>query len=179
MNNNNKNEFSDREELLRTFQDSIEEKKVEEVQPYRATTNFNTTLNNPNANIENKMNVNINSDPSINNTMGMSIDSILSAEKKENPVEVPIVPNVEQAQEPIETVDNSDVTERFYKEEPMYDMQTEKTVTYVTNSGLPEKKKSLNIFKDKENMIILLIVLIIGIFILILPVISDLFNKIS
>lgn len=175
----NKNEFSNREELLRTFQDSVESKPVEEVQPYRATTNYNTILNNPNANIENKMNVNIDTNNGVDNTMGMSIDSILSSEKKPEPVQAPVTPVVEPVFEPTETVDTSDVTERFYKEEPMYDMQTEKTVTYVTNSGISEKKKSLNIFKDKENMVVLLIILIIGIFILILPVITDLFNKIG
>lgn len=172
------NEFKDREELLRTFEDSVEKKEVEDVQPYRATTNLNTALNNPNVNIENKMNVNINQTNGIDNSMGMSMDSILSAtpSKEEKPVVNPIVVE-EKVQEP--QIDNSDVTERFYKEEPIYDMKTEKTVTYVQNNDIPKEKKSFNFFKDRENMIMVLIVLVIGIFILILPVISDLIKKIG
>lgn len=229
--------MNEREELLKQFNDNFEfkQKDIENVQPYRATTNFNTALNQPNININSATNVNIKDSDGINNSMGVNNlmtpetinanngvqsnnvqtiqepinvyhnnsqmnnninpnpnQNLINSENgntnqmstnniNSNTNSTPIVveTNLNTSQELTQTPDmNSslDVTERFYKEEPIYDMQTEKTTTYISNMEeiKPQKKITLKISKDTQ--VLLLMVVVIFIFILILPVISNFFN---
>lgn len=184
--------MNEREELLKKLNEDFEEaKKAEPVATYRATTNFNTALSNPQMTLNNNTNVNIQGNEGIDNSMALNNllqentnipNQQLVKQQVVNPQPVNPQPNnlpnngqtYEQvnSQNPVNTVNsdaNLDVTERFYEEQPVYDMQTEYTKTYITNQDVSvKKKKTLKISKDTQ--VLILIIVIIFIFIMILPV---------
>ena len=163
--------MNEREELLKKLNEDFQIKQNEEpVATYRATTNFNTALSNPNMTMNNATNVNIKSNEEINSSM--SVNNLLEPIK-----EVPNQPQV-QKQVPVEPTNqvnnitnnhtnnetvnqtnkeqvqneqNLDVTEKFYEEQPIYDMQTNYTKTYISNQDINKKKKmTIKISKDTQ-----------------------------
>lgn len=160
-----------------------ETKNSENITPYRASGNLNTAISNPKVNINDTMNVNIQSmatnevplngsnvgSTSINNS---AISSIPNIPNQNLPSNMPSANNINNntsvnintqsgnynSSNNINTVGNSNVKR-----------------TYVTNDNKPRKKKiSLNI--GSEFKIALLIVVILLVFIFILPMITDLFK---
>ncbi len=201
--------MDEREKLLKQFNDNYEMKKEEynDVTPYKATTNLNTALNQPNMNTLNATKVNINN-TGINNNMG--IDSLMKSNDNSIPNDInsnnnnnnnnnngntinnnisvnntsnDINNNMNTINNNIDTstLDNNslDVTERFYKEEPIYDKVTEQTTTYISNMEDIPKKKKISIKLSKDAQVFILIVVIILIFILILPTLSDFIKNIK
>lgn len=173
--------MDEREELLKKLNEDFEKKEEENVAPYRATTNFNTTLNNPNMNVNDNLNVNVEENNEINNSM--NVDTLLTP-KEENKVVSQPVEEIKK-EEPIVTVplenseQNLDVTEKFYEEQPVYDMQTNYTQTYIQNQDPATKKKKFSLKMSKDTQVLLIAILIIFIFIIILPVVSDVVKNIK
>lgn len=181
--------MNEREELLKKLNEDFQIKQNEQpVATYRATTNFNTALSNPNMTMNNATNVNIKSNEEINSSM--SVNNLLEPTKEvpnqpQVQKQVPVEPtnqvnNITNNQTNNETVNqtnkeqvqneqNLDVTEKFYEEQPIYDMQTNYTKTYISNQDINKKKKMTNKI-SKDTQILILIVIIIFIFIMILPV---------
>lgn len=178
--------MNEREELLKKLNDNFEIKKesIADVKPYRATTNFNTSLNNPTIKADDVTNVNINNNGGIDNSMGLqnlinvsNNDTVVQQSNlNKQTVVTPVPPVINDIQKNEQTLD---VTEKFYKEEPIYDMQTEKTTTYISNMDQVEKKKKNTIKISKDVQVLLIIVLIIFIFIMILPTLSDFIKNIK
>lgn len=173
--------MDEREELLKKLNEDFEKKEEADVTPYRATTNFNTSLNNPNMNVNNNLNVNVQSDSELNNSM--SVDTLLNSNNQVNTNPVPPqeevvsnqeIPVVQETPEP-----NLDVTEKFYEEQPVYDMQTNYTQTYIQNQDPATTKKKFSIKMSKDTQVLLIAILIIFIFIIILPVVSDVVKNIK
>ena len=70
--------MNEREELLKKLNEDFQIKQNEQpVATYRATTNFNTALSNPNMTMNNATNVNIKSNEEINNNMFMCPDRLV------------------------------------------------------------------------------------------------------
>lgn len=173
--------MNEREELLKKLNEDFQIKQNEEpVATYRATTNFNTALSNPNMTMNNATNVNIKSNEEINSSM--SVNNLLEPIKevpnqpqvqKQVPVEstnqVNNIANNQTNKEQVQNEHNLDVTEKFYEEQPIYDMQTNYTKTYISNQDI-NKKKKITIKISKDTQVLILIVIIIFIFIMILPV---------
>jgi len=189
--------MNEREELLKKLNDEFEEKKEElnDVTPYKATANLNTSLSNPNMNINDNMSVNI--QENVNSTV--STDALLQHETTENTqtiqeeqpttennqgevVDQNVDQNVEQEvenEQQIQVNNSLDVTEQYYEDQPVYDMQTNYTTTYISNQEMPKEKKKFSLKISKDMMVLLIAFLIILIFILILPVVSDLVKNIK
>ncbi|MCI6001673.1 MAG: hypothetical protein MRZ37_00735 [Tenericutes bacterium] len=179
--------MNEREELLKKLNEDFQIKQNEQpVATYRATTNFNTALSNPNMTMNNATNVNIKSNEEINSSM--SVNNLLEPTKEvpnQPQKQVTVEPNnqvnnitnnqtnnetVNQANiEQVQNEQNLDVTEKFYEEQPIYDMQTNYTKTYISNQDI-NKKKKITIKMSKDTQVLILIVIIIFIFIMILPV---------
>ena len=66
--------MNEREKLLQQLDQSYEEKKEEysDVKPYKATTNFNTALNQPQINVNDVTNLNIQNNEMVNKAMGIN-----------------------------------------------------------------------------------------------------------
>lgn len=214
--------MNEREKLLKQFNDNYEMKTQEysDVKPYRATTNLNTALNQPNMNVFDATKVNIDNNGGISNNMGINglmksasegVSNVPSSEQVPTQMVNPspsVTPSVNNPSNnnfnnqstvnsssvmipPVNNVQNNivvdsmpnndklDVTERFYKEEPIYDKVTETTTTYISNMEDVPKKKKLNIKLSKDTQVFILMVAIIFIFILILPVLSDFIKNIK
>lgn len=202
--------MNEREKLLQQLDQSYEEKKEEysDVKPYKATTNFNTALNQPQINVNDVTNLNIQNNEMVNKAMGINNlmetnvsnqnQNIVTANKNvqsqpmnssfvtsQTQVNNSQVSNNNQVISPqsnnmeIQTPDTSlDVTERFYQEQPIYDAKTEKTTTYISNMENQPQKKKKTIKISKDTQVLLLMVVVIFIFILILPILSNFVNNI-
>lgn len=170
--------MNEREELLKKLNEDFQIKQNEPpVATYRATTNFNTALSNPNMTMNNATNVNIKSNEEINPSMSVNnllepTQAVVNQPQVQN--QAPVAPNNQVTnnqvnQEQVQTEGNLDVTEKFYEEQPIYDMQTNYTKTYISNQDISKKKKMT--FKiSKDTQVLILIIIIIFIFIMILPV---------
>ena len=172
--------MNEREELLKKLNEDFQIKQNEQpVATYRATTNYNTALSNPNMTMSNEE---INSSMSVNNLLEPTKEVPNQPQvQKQVPVEptnqVNNITNnhtnnetVNQTnKEQVQNEQNLDVTEKFYEEQPIYDMQTNYTKTYISNQDI-NKKKKMTIKISKDTQILILIVIIIFIFIMILPV---------
>ena len=186
----------------------VKKQEYDDVKPYKATTNFNTALNKPRINVNEVTNVNIQGNEMINKAMGIDnlmesptqnvadVNAINQASQNINIVNIPDqqsqivnsqglqsaqtntnVNNNAMEQQVLEK--NLDVTERFYQDQPVYDMQSERTTTYISNMDNVPKKRTIKFTISKDTQVLLLMVVIIFIFILILPVLSDFIKNIK
>lgn len=170
--------MNEREEFMKKFGDENAPilKMDEEVAPYRATgNNMNAQLDDPRMHVNDFTSNNINAENTVDNTMGMNVKPEVVT--PEIPKEIPKPTPPPQPLPPIDD-SNLDVTERLYEEQPIYDMQTNQTTTYIANNVRPKERK-FKLGIDKETQVVLLMVLAIFIFILILPTISNFFNKLG
>ena len=133
------------------------------VTPYRATGNLNTAINNPRVNINDTMNVNIQS--MATNTVPVNNQNIETNINTQVNNQIPIQNNVNYN---ANNVQNVPLQNNY--------TQTNQTMvnrTYVTTDNKPKKKK-LSSSLGPEFKIALLIIVILLVFIFLLPVISDL-----
>ena len=202
--------MNEREKLLQQLDQSYEEKKEEysDVKPYKATTNFNTALNQPQINVNDVTNLNIQNNEMVNKAMGINNlmetnvsnqnqnvvtanenvqsqpmnSSFVTSQTQVNNSQVSNNNQVISSQSnnvEIQIPDtNLDVTERFYQDQPIYDTKTEKTTTYISNMENQPQKKKKTIKISKDTQVLLLMVVVIFIFILILPILSNFVNNI-
>lgn len=153
------------------------------VQRYQASsTNLNTVISNPTVNINDTMNMNIqnmSSNQGINNTTNGNVNSMINPS-----VTAPNIP-VNSGPEPTNkyintninnnnTV-NSNINNNNVNTSNMSNVAPSINRTYVTNEVKP-KKKTASIKMGSEFKTALLIVVILLIFILFLPIISDLIH---
>lgn len=134
-----------------------DDNKDEEVTPYRATGNLNTSIGIPMMNVNDPMNMNIesintNSIPQINN-QNIEQNNIQSDNKQIENNDVSKTPNINK--------DNNKVEPVIKK-------------TYISNSD--KKKKKVTISLGSEFKIAFLIIVILLAFVLLLPVISTIFD---
>ena len=131
---------------------------------YRASQgNLNTVISNPSVNINDTMNMNIqnmSSNQGINNTANGNVNSMINPS-----VTAPNIP-VNSGPEP---------TNKYINTSNMSNVAPSINRTYVTNEVKP-KKKTASIKMGSEFKTALLIVVILLIFILFLPIISDLIH---
>lgn len=147
------------------------------VQRYQASsTNLNTVISNPTVNINDTMNMNIqnmSSNQGINNTANGNVNSMINPS-----VTAPNIP-VNSGSEPtnkyINTNINNNNNVNTINTSNMSNVAPSINRTYVTNEVKP-KKKNTSIKMGSEFKTALLIVVILLIFILFLPIISDLIH---
>ena len=135
--------------------------------PYKATTNMNTIIGNPNANINNTMNINIQS-MATNDVNNIPMSNNDGMERELNDASL------------TNKVEYSDMTKENKTVLPnnnTFDSRVSNTPnvnkTYVSIDNKPKKKK-LTINLGSEFKVALLIVVILLVFIFILPLITDL-----
>ncbi len=163
----------DDEEIMRRFNESLEEKPKEPVAPYRATTNMNTMISNPSMNVNNPMNINIQNEKP-------PVDLMKVENKIDNSGNNMPLPPVERAELPPppppapEQVYQNDVTEQYGFTVTPDDDEYKKTVTYIsTKPQIKTVSKKKRVPLPKEFKTTLIIGLILLIFILIMPSIYD------
>lgn len=148
------------------------------IRPYKATINLNTVIGNPNANINNAMDVNIqnvtadsqntNSIQNIPNipyyreNTNNTPDMIQKNEIKKDEV---IIPNIEKTNNDISVNNNSNINTN---ENTDYVKKV-----YITKDNKP-KKKTTSLNMGPEFKIVLLIIVILLAFVLLLPMLNDL-----
>lgn len=134
--------------------------------PYKATTNMNTMIGNPNANINNTMNINIQS-MATNNVTNVSTNNNVQSQYELN---TPLTNKVE-----LGNFENENKT--VLPNASAFTSQVNSTPnvnrTYVATDNKPKKKK-LTINLGSEFKVALLIIVILLVFIFILPLISNL-----
>ena len=134
----------------------MNENNQENINQYKASGNLNTIISNPNANINDTMNVNIQNIP-MNNNMQSTIDNNKTNNLAEN----------NQINNPQINVSGEQT------------QQTENvTKNYVSNNGNQNKKKTVILNVGPELKTALLIIIILLVFILILPIINDIVRDI-
>ena len=156
------------------------------VQKYQASsTNLNTVISNPTVNINDTMNMNIqnmSSNQGINNTANGNVNSMINPS-----VTAPNIP-VNSGPEPTNKYINTNINNNntvnsninnnnvnTINTSNMSNVAPSINRTYVTNEVKP-KKKTTSIKMGSEFKTALLIVVILLIFILFLPIISDLIH---
>lgn len=156
------------------------------VQKYQASsTNLNTVISNPTVNINDTMNMNIqnmSSNQGINNTTNGNVNSMINPS-----VTAPNIP-VNSGSEPTNKYINTNINNNntvnsninnnnvnTINTSNMSNVAPSINRTYVTNEVKP-KKKTTSIKMGSEFKTALLIVVILLIFILFLPIISDLIH---
>lgn len=146
------------------------------VQRYQASsTNLNTVISNPTVNINDTMNMNIqnmSSNQGINNTANSNVNSMINPS-----VTAPNIP-VNSGPEPTNKYINTNINNNnvnTINTSNMSNVAPSINRTYVTNEVKP-KKKTASIKMGSEFKTALLIVVILLIFILFLPIISDLIH---
>ena len=156
------------------------------VQRYQASsTNLNTVISNPTVNINDTMNMNIqnmSSNQGINNTANGNVNSMINPS-----VTAPNIP-VNSGPEPTNKYINTNINNNTVNSNininnnvntintsNMSNVAPSINRTYVTNEVKP-KKKTASIKMGSEFKTALLIVVILLIFILFLPIISDLIH---
>ena len=147
------------------------------VQRYQASsTNLNTVISNPTVNINDTMNMNIqnmSSDQGINNTANGNVNSMINPSV--TAPNIPVNSGPELTNKYINTNINNNNTVNTINTSNMSNVAPSINRTYVTNEVKP-KKKTASIKMGSEFKTALLIVVILLIFILFLPIISDLIH---
>ena len=197
------------EEIMKRFNASLaEDNKQTPVTPYHATGNLNTAIGNPNINVNDPMNVNIqNGGLNTNNTSSAvpPVDLLKPESQISNGmpvVEQPstnfnnnsnVVPNLNQPsvaqnmngqgkQQRISQNTNyqPDVTEQYIPNQELQGDQVYKTTTYISTqpSMKQKKKKTVKLTLSPETKIAMVIALILFIFIMVMPTIYDFIRNI-
>lgn len=155
------------------------------VQRYQASsTNLNTVISNPTVNINDTMNMNIqnmSSNQGINNTTNGNVNSMINPSV--TAPNIPVNSGPEPTNKYINTNINNNNTVNSNNNNNVNTINTSNMSnvapsinrTYVTNEVKP-KKKTASIKMGSEFKTALLIVVILLIFILFLPIISDLIH---
>lgn len=154
------------------------------VQRYQASsTNLNTVISNPTVNINDTMNMNIqnmSSNQGINNTANSNVNSMINPSV--TAPNIPVNSGPEPTNKYINTnintntnVNNNTISQNNINTSNMSNVAPSINRTYVTNEVKP-KKKNASIKMGSEFKTALLIVVILLIFILFLPIISDLIH---
>lgn len=154
------------------------------VQRYQASsTNLNTVISNPTVNINDTMNMNIqnmSSNQGINNTTNSNVNSMINPSV--TAPNIPVNSGPEPTNKYINTnintntnVNNNTISQNNINTSNMSNVAPSINRTYVTNEVKP-KKKTASIKMGSEFKTALLIVVILLIFILFLPIISDLIH---
>lgn len=142
------------------------------VKPYRATANLNVLLSNPQYQSGNTVGNNMNN-ASVNNTMGAGTYQMPQNQDiptlEPQPVKVPVQPN------PTTSVSDEtlDVTEKTYQQSNIEEMRTIKNTTYVSNVAMAPKKEKKTFKVSKDTAVIIVMLLVIFIFIMLLPQLSN------
>lgn len=156
------------------------------VQRYQASsTNLNTVISNPTVNINDTMNMNIqnmSSNQGINNTANGNVNSMINPSV--TAPNIPVNSGLEPTNKYINTnINNNNTVNSNINNNNVNTINTSNMSnvapsinrTYVTNEVKP-KKKTTSIKMGSEFKTALLIVVILLIFILFLPIISDLIH---
>ena len=197
------------EEIMKRFNATLaEDNKQTPVTPYHATGNLNTAIGNPNINVNDPMNVNIqNGGLNTNNTSSAvpPVDLLKPESQISNRMPVGeqpstnfnnnsnVVPNLNQPsvaqnmngqgeQQSISQNTNyqPDVTEQYIPNQELQDDQVYKTTTYISTqpSMTQKKKKTVKLTLSPETKIAMVIALILFIFIMVMPTIYDFIRNI-
>lgn len=148
------------------------------IQRYQASsTNLNTIISNPSVNINDTMNMNIQNMTSNNNTQSTIVNTNVTAPNipvntREEPTNKYINTNINQNITPNPSISTS---QNITPNNNMTTISPNINRTYVTNEVKPQKKTP-SIKMGSEFKTALLIVVILLIFILFLPMISDLIH---
>lgn len=158
------------------------------VQRYQASsTNLNTVISNPTVNINDTMNMNIqnmSSNQGINNTTNGNVNSMINpsvtapnipVNSGPEPTNKYINTNINNNNTVNSNINNNVNTINTINTSNMSNVAPSINRTYVTNEVKP-KKKTASIKMGSEFKTALLIVVILLIFILFLPIISDLIH---
>ena len=148
------------------------------VQRYQASsTNLNTVISNPTVNINDTMNMNIqnmSSNQGINNTANGNVNSMINPSV--TAPNIPVNSGPEPTNKYINTnINTNTISQNNINTSNMSNVAPSINRTYVTNEVKP-KKKNTSIKMGSEFKTALLIVVILLIFILFLPIISDLIH---
>lgn len=148
------------------------------VQRYQASsTNLNTVISNPTVNINDTMNMNIqnmSSNQGINNTANGNVNSMINPSV--TAPNIPVNSGPEPTNKYINTnINTNTISQNNINTSNMSNVAPSINRTYVTNEVKP-KKKTASIKMGSEFKTALLIVVILLIFILFLPIISDLIH---
>lgn len=197
------------EEIMKRFNATLaEDNKQTPVTPYHATGNLNTAIGNPNINVNDPMNVNIqNGGLNTNNTSsavppvdllkpegqisnGMPVGEQPSTNFNNNSNVVlnlnqpSVAPNMNGQGGQQSTAQNTnyqpDVTEQYIPNQELQDDQVYKTTTYISTqpSMTQKKKKTVKLTLSPETKIAMVIALILFIFIMVMPTIYDFIRNI-
>lgn len=197
------------EEIMKRFNASLaEDNKQTPVTPYHATGNLNTAIGNPNINVNDPMNVNIqNGGLNTNNTSSIvpPVDLLKPESQISNGVPVEEQPSTnfnnnsnvvlnlnqpsvatnmngqgEQQSALQNTNYQPDVTEQYIPNQELQGDQVYKTTTYISTqpSMTQKKKKTVKLTLSPETKIAMVIALILFIFIMVMPTIYDFIRNI-
>lgn len=166
----------------------MNEKNYNNVTPYRATGNLNTAIANPSVNINDTMNVNIQSMatnvPPVNNVQNNNIQQNIASEvNNQTPIENRVPINTAPTQNPAPVNNTYQNTASNINVIPTVKVPTGANTdssssvkrTYVSSDNKP-KKKTISLNLGPEFKTALLIIVILLVFIFLLPMISDIFN---
>ena len=143
-----------------------DDKKLENVTPYRATGNLNTAISNPSIDINDTMDVNIKSVNTVQNNQVNTTNSI-PLTKNQNTMNQNSVNMQNQYNNIYETNSQNTTNNQNVN-------NTNVKKTYVTTDNKPKKKK-FNLNLTKEFKIALLIIVILFVFVFILDLLPKLF----
>ena len=147
------------EEIMKKFAESFSNEKNEDVSPYKATSNLNKEISNPNMLVNDKMNLNI-KEENIDDTTD-NIDIITLDDEKKDTQPIGKVSN----QKPPKVKKEAKVTKPQYK--------------FINkNETKPEKKLNINFNITNETKIALLIALVLFVVIMLIPGVHDFFRSI-
>lgn len=144
------------------------------VKPYKASANLNVLLSNPQYQSGNTVGNNMNQS-SVNNTMGAGTYQMPKSQDiptlEPQPVKVPTQPSPNQNTSVSD--ETLDVTEKAYPSSNMEEMHTIKNTTYVSNTAMAPKKEKKTFKVSKDTAVIIIMLLVIFIFIMLLPQLSN------
>lgn len=141
-----------------------DDKKIDNVTPYKATGNLNTAISNPTVHINDAMNMNIKSVNTVqNNNAGVSTPDNIPVTNNYNTMNLNNASNMPN-------VNNNVIAET--NNQNVNNINVKKT--YVTTDN-KSKKKKLNLNLTKEFKIALLIIVILFVFVFILDLLPKLF----
>ncbi len=181
-------------EIMKKFEENFMNKEREPVQPYRATRNLNTEIDNPSINVNNNLNVNIVSEGNIDNTMTtnkidvpdqpnlVTPNPLFEKQDEEKPTLVTgLVINQPTGQTPIV---NPEVKVGAMGRSPepttVQNEQFNYASTYMSTMNMTgNKKRKTTIVVSQEIKMAFLLGLVILVFILVIPTISDFIRELK